>query len=94
MALESIKRALPQIFDDTEDPVIADMKAMVRGIIEKIVVTPREVQPPQLTIHGRFAGLMNAAGLLEGYEEREPETTTPPPLSRRGCPINGCGDRI
>ncbi len=84
LALGSIKRALPLIFDDTEDPVIADIKAMVRGMIEKIVVTPREGQPPQLTIHGRFAGLMNAAGLLEGYEEREPETTTPPAAFAKG----------
>ncbi len=76
-ALESIKQALPLIFDDTEDPVVADIKGMVRDMIEKIVVTPREGQTPQLTIHGRFAGLMSATGLLDGYEEAE--TTTPSP---------------
>jgi site-specific DNA recombinase len=80
-ALRTIKEGLPMIFDDTENPLIADIKTMVRNMIDKIVVTPRAGQEATLAIHGTFAGVMNAAGLLEHYEV---QTTKPPRLSTRG----------
>ncbi len=78
-ALETIAANLHLIFDEVDDPTIVDLKESVRAMIEKIVVMPQEGAPARIEIHGRFAGVMAAAGLLEGYEEQvTPDARTPP----------------
>ena len=73
-ALRTISDNLSMIFDEIEDPAIAGIRSTVRGMIEKIVVTPG-TEEPKIAVYGRFAGLMQAAGLLESFE---PPKATPP----------------
>ena len=53
----------------TDSATIADLRTKVRRMIDRIVVEPGADDEVPLTIHGKFAGVMHAAGLLHEYRE-------------------------
>ena len=56
------------------DPIGANsagLRDLIRGMIDKIVVTCRDEESSMIAVHGKFAGVMHAAGLLDHYEAIE-----------------------
>ena len=49
----------------------AGLRDLIRGMIDKIVVTRRDEESSTIAVHGKFAGVMHAAGLLDHYEAIE-----------------------
>ncbi|MBV8661522.1 MAG: zinc ribbon domain-containing protein [Hyphomicrobiales bacterium] len=68
------------------------LRETVRGMIDKIVVTPRPNGSPLFTIEGESIGLLRATGLLG---DAGPQTQKNPGGGGfRGFGVGGCGGRI
>ncbi len=63
------------MFNTANNSSISELREIVRGMNEKIIVNPQPGATLSLTIHGKFAGVMQAAGLLDALT---PQTQTAP----------------
>ena len=82
--IENFASNLESLFDATDRASVA-LREKLRGMIERIVVTPREGQDPLFTVEGDFVGVMQAAGLLGDWE---PKTQTAPEAGASGAVLS------
>ena len=51
-------------------PAAPKVRKMVRGMIDKVTIGRHESGAVEVDVHGAFAGVMQAAGLVERYASR------------------------
>ncbi len=73
-------------------PDAPKLREMVRSMIERITISRHESGAIEVGVRGAFAGVMQAAGLVERHALRT--TRVGEHWRRRGCAVGGCGGRI
>ena len=72
--LQTLRANIEGILGGAENGPDARLRETIRGMIDRIVVTPLDANTSSITVHGKFAGVMCAAGLLERYQPGQQKT--------------------
>jgi hypothetical protein len=67
LVLQTLRANIEGIIGGAQSGRDAKVRETIRGMIDKIVVTRRDAGMSVIAVHGKFAGVMHAAGLLETY---------------------------
>ncbi len=90
-----IQVAAQEIEHAISHPVHPDapkLREKVRGMIERITIGRHESGAIEVGVRGTFAGVMQAAGLVERHALKT--TKAPVAFASGGFAVGGCGGRI
>ena len=73
------------LLSDASAPNLLAFRNIVRNMIERITVSRHESGAAEISIRGEFAGVMQAAGLVEKYALK---TKTPPAPEAAGAALS------
>ena len=75
--LQSARNQIESLLSCPAHPDALELRERVRSMIERVVVNRRHNGQIEVTVRGRFAGVMAAAGLVEGYASKQRKAPAP-----------------